>query len=199
MLLVLKMNKLKKCLSLFGTFFRIGAFTIGGGYAMLPLIQREVAEKRKWIDESVMLDIVAIAESTPGPIAVNLATFIGSTQGGFLGALVATLGIVLPSFVIILIIAAFVRNLMKYEVTKAILEAIRPTVVGMIFAVLLTMSALVLLGTKTIGTPLAPDYIGIALFLALLLLSFLYKKLLKKPPSPILIILLSAAVGMLVY
>ena len=186
-------------LELFWTFFCIGAMTFGGGYAMLPILQREVVDNKGWATEEELMDYYAIGQCTPGVIAVNLATFIGSTQGGFLGALVATLGIVLPSFVIILIIAAFVRNLMKYEVTKAILEAIRPTVVGMIFAVLLTMSALVLLGTKTIGTPLAPDYIGIALFLALLLLSFLYKKLLKKPPSPILIILLSAAVGMLVY
>lgn len=185
-------------LELFLAFLKIGAFSFGGGMSMISLMQ-DIVFSNGWLTEAELLQIVAIAESTPGPIAVNLATFIGSTQGGFLGALVATLGIVLPSFVIILIIAAFVHNLMKYEVTKAILEAIRPTVVGMIFAVLLTMSALVLLGTKTIGTPLAPDYIGIALFLALLLLSFLYKKFLKKPPSPILIIIISAAVGMLVY
>ena len=95
------MSKFKICLKLFATFFKIGAFTIGGGYAMLPLIQQEVAEKNKWIDESVMLDIVAIAESTPGPIAINTTTFVGTKTAGFWGAFSATLGTVLPSFLII--------------------------------------------------------------------------------------------------
>lgn len=185
-------------LELFLAFLKIGAFSFGGGMSMISLMQ-DVVFSNGWLSEAELLQIVAIAESTPGPIAVNLATFIGSTQGGFFGALVATLGIVLPSFIIILIIAVFVNNLMKFEVTKEILKAIRPTVVGMILAVLFTMSALVLLGTKSIGTPVTPDPVGIVLFLSLVLLSALYKKLVKKPPSPILIILISAAVGMLVY
>ena len=91
---------------LFFTFFRIGAFTFGGGYAMIPLIQREAAERRGWIDEAELLDVVAVAESTPGPIAVNAATYVGWRVGGFAGALLATLGVILPSFFIILFLSA---------------------------------------------------------------------------------------------
>ncbi len=100
-----KESKLYKIGLLFSTFFKIGAFTFGGGYAMIPLIQREIAEKRKWITEDDILDIIAIAESTPGPIAVNSATFVGYKVAGFWGAFVSTLGVVLPSFVIITVIA----------------------------------------------------------------------------------------------
>lgn len=95
-------ERLHRAGSLFGTFFKIGAFTFGGGYAMIPLIQREVVEKRRWMEQSDILDIVAIAESTPGPIAINTATFVGYRTGGLVGAGCATLGVVLPSFVIIL-------------------------------------------------------------------------------------------------
>ena len=185
-------------LELFLSFLKIGAFSFGGGMSMISLMQ-DVVFSNGWLTEGELLQIVAIAESTPGPIAVNLATFIGSTQGGFLGALAATLGIVLPSFVIILIIAAFVRNLMKYELTKEILAAIRPCVVGMIFAVLITMAALVLLGTKSIGSPIEPDIAGIVMFSCLILLSALYKRAFKKAPSPILVILICAVVGIFVY
>ena len=95
-------EKRSRALTLFLTFFKIGAFTFGGGYAMLPLIQREIVEKRKWITNDDILEVVAIAESTPGPIAVNSATFVGYRTGGFSGALLATLGVVLPSFAVIL-------------------------------------------------------------------------------------------------
>ena len=185
-------------LELFLAFLKIGAFSFGGGMSMISLMQ-DVVFSNGWLTEGELLQIVAIAESTPGPIAVNLATFIGSTQGGFIGALLATLGIVLPSFVIILIIAAFVKNLIKYELTKEILTAIRPCVVGMIFAVLVSMGALVLLGTKSIGTPMNLDFVGILLFFFVLLSSSLYKRLFKKAPSPILVILLCAVVGILAY
>ena len=96
------MNKLKRALKLFLAFFKIGAFTFGGGYAMIPLIQHEVTEKNKWITDDDMLEIVAISESTPGPIAVNSATFVGYRVCGVLGSVAATLGVVLPSFLIML-------------------------------------------------------------------------------------------------
>ena len=89
---------------LFLTFFKIGAFTFGGGYAMLPLIQEEVL-KKAWLSQQEIIDFIAVSESTPGPFAVNMATFIGSQTGGILGAVCATLGVVLPSFIIILIVA----------------------------------------------------------------------------------------------
>ncbi len=134
------MNKLKQCLSLFKTFFKIGAFTIGGGYAMLPLIQREVAEKRKWIDESVMLDIVAIAESTPGPIAINTATFVGTRVCGFWGAFSATLGTVLPSFVIISVLSQVLVKIMDYEVVRFAFNGIRAGVIALIVKALWGMA-----------------------------------------------------------
>ncbi len=134
------MNKFKKCLSLFGTFFQIGAFTIGGGYAMLPLIQREIAEKRKWIDESVMLDIVAIAESTPGPIAINTATFVGSRVAGFWGAFSATLGTVLPSFIIIVTLSKVLGMFMDVEAVRFAFNGIRAGVIALIVKALWSMA-----------------------------------------------------------
>ena len=126
------MSKLKMCLSLFATFFKIGAFTIGGGYAMLPLIQREVAEKRKWIEESTMFDIVAIAESTPGPIAINTATFVGTRACGFWGAFFATLGTVLPSFIIITCLSAVLDVAFEYKPVQYAFVGVRAAVIALI-------------------------------------------------------------------
>ena len=92
-------------LVLFWTFFKIGLFTFGGGYAMIPLIEKEIVEKKGWLDQSVASDMVAIAEATPGPIAVNMATFVGCQRCGVLGAFFATLGLIIPSFVIIIVIS----------------------------------------------------------------------------------------------
>ena len=97
------------CLKLFLTFFEIGLFTFGGGYAMISLI-REKALSFGWLTEEELLNMIAVSESTPGPIAVNMATFVGSAQGGLLGSLAATLGVVLPSFIIILLISALIRS-----------------------------------------------------------------------------------------
>ena len=96
-----KPNKFKQLLVLFLTFLKVGALTFGGGYAMIPIIQREVVEKRKWASEADILDILAISESTPGPISVNAATYIGFRVAGFWGSFFATLGLILPSFAII--------------------------------------------------------------------------------------------------
>lgn len=134
------MSKFRINLGLFGTFFKIGAFTIGGGYAMLPLIQREVAEKRKWIDESVMLDIVAIAESTPGPIAINTATFVGTRVAGFWGAFSATLGTVLPSFIIIAALSKILNVIIDIEPVKYAFNGIRAGVIALIVKALWGMA-----------------------------------------------------------
>ena len=109
---------MKKSLELFWIFFKIGLFTFGGGYAMIPQIKEVVIEKKKWISEEEMLDIIAIAESTPGPIAVNSATFIGYKQNKILGSLFATLGVILPSFIIIFIISLFFNNFLEYELVQ---------------------------------------------------------------------------------
>lgn len=134
------MKKFKMCLALFGTFFKIGAFTIGGGYAMLPLIQREVAEKRKWVDETTMLDIVAIAESTPGPIAINTATFVGIRAAGFWGAFSATLGTVLPSFIIITCLSFLLEHALEYEAVRFAFNGIRAGVIALIVKALWGMA-----------------------------------------------------------
>ena len=96
---------MNKNLDLFLTFMKIGAFTFGGGYAMIPLIQREICDNKQWLNEDDILEVVAIAESTPGPVAINAATFVGSQTAGTLGAVCATLGVVLPSFLIISLIS----------------------------------------------------------------------------------------------
>ena len=100
-----KKQGFKKAFQLFITFLKIGAFTFGGGYAMIPIIQKEVVEKNKWVTDDDILEIIAIAESTPGPIAINSATFIGYRTCGFWGSFFATLGVVIPSFLIIIVIA----------------------------------------------------------------------------------------------
>lgn len=121
-----------KLWQLFASFFRIGAFTFGGGYAMIPLIQTETVEKRGWISDEDILEIVAIAESTPGPIAINSATFVGYRVAGVAGALCATLGVVLPSFVIILIISYLLREFAQITAVKYAFEGIRAGVLALI-------------------------------------------------------------------
>ncbi len=110
---------------IFLTFFKIGLFTFGGGYAMIPLIQRETIEKRHWIESDEFLDILAIAESTPGPIAINCATYIGQKQKGFLGSVAATLGVVLPSFVIIVLISAFLLSFKENRLIAYAFQGVR--------------------------------------------------------------------------
>lgn len=122
----------KRLGQLFLTFFRIGAFTFGGGYAMIPLIQRETVETRGWIREEDILDIVAIAESTPGPIAINSATFVGYRVAGVRGAACATLGVVLPSFAIILLAAEVLELLLVYKPVQYAFAGIRAGVLALI-------------------------------------------------------------------
>lgn len=109
---------MKKLISLFWLFFKIGLFTFGGGYAMIPSIKEEIVEKRKYISNDELLDIIAIAESTPGPTAINLATYIGYKKDKFLGSLFATLGVILPSFIIIVIISIFYNYFMSIKAVK---------------------------------------------------------------------------------
>lgn len=118
---------------LFWNFLMIGALSFGGGYGMISLV-RETVLGHGWLTEGEFLSFIAVSESTPGPLAINMATFIGSSQGGFWGALCATLGVVLPSFVIILLVASVLQNLMKYAGVNAFLGGVRPCVVAMILA-----------------------------------------------------------------
>ena len=129
----------KKLWVLFWTFFKIGAFTFGGGYAMIPLIQREMAENKGWIKENDILDIIAISESTPGPIAVNSATFVGYQVAGVLGSFLATLGVVLPSFFIILIISLILKQFEQIKAVQYAFWGIRAGVLALIIKGFLTM------------------------------------------------------------
>ena len=125
--------------SLFATFFKIGAFTFGGGYAMIPLIQKEAVERHGWITDEDILEIIAIAESTPGPIAINAATFVGYRTCGFLGALLATLGVVLPSFGVILSISYLLREFQQIKAVQYAFNGIRAGVLALLVKALWTM------------------------------------------------------------
>jgi chromate transporter len=124
---------------LFLTFLKIGAFTFGGGYAMIPLIQKETVEKKKWISDRDILDVVAIAESTPGPIAINSATFVGYQVAGFWGAFFATLGVALPSFVIILLISYVLRQFESIQIVKYAFNGVRAGVLALIIRAMISM------------------------------------------------------------
>lgn len=185
-------------LTLFFTFLQIGTFSFGGGYGMISLM-REKALMHGFLTEEELLNMIAVAESTPGPIAVNMATFVGASQGGILGAALATLGVVLPSFIIILLIAALMRNFLKYKGVQAFLSGIRPCVVGLILATAITMLLSTVLGFSVIGDTLAVDLRGVIIFSVLIAIALIGKLLFRKKLSPIIMILISAGLGMLMY
>ena len=179
-------------LELFWTFFMIGAFTFGGGYAMLPLIQEQVTA-RGWIDSESLINFVAVSESTPGPFAVNMATYVGSEMGGVLGSACATLGVVLPSFVIILIVAKCYDKFRESKVVKGCMTGLKPAVVGLIGGAVLSVAMTVFfpagLSLAVFANP--SFYISAAIFVLMLVLAF-------KKVHPIILICLSAAIGIAV-
>ena len=185
-------------LDLFLTFLKIGAVSFGGGYGMISLI-REDCLSRGWLTEGELLNFIAVAESTPGPIAVNMATFVGSSEGGLLGALLATLGVVLPSFVIILIIAALLSMLLKYEPVQAVLGGLRPAVIALILGTAATMMLSVLIGLSSINQTPEVDIFAIIIFALVAITALVYKRINKKSISPIILILISGVLGVLFY
>ena len=140
---------------LFAAFFRIGAFTIGGGYAMIPLIQKEVVDNKHWLEEREFIDMLAMAQSAPGVIAINTAIFVGYKVKGFKGSLITTLGSALPSFLIILLIAIVFTDFRDNAVVARIFKGIRPAVVALIAAPLYNMSKAAGINRKTIVIPVA--------------------------------------------
>lgn len=132
-------NKIVSVLKLFLTFLKVGAFTFGGGYAMIPIIQKETVEKRKWVNNNDILDILAISESTPGPISVNAATYIGFKVAGFWGSFFATLGLVIPSFVIIYIISFFYKTFMSWSIVQAAFKGLSVGVIILLFSAVLKL------------------------------------------------------------
>ena len=184
--------------TLFLNFLMIGAVSFGGGYGMISIV-RETVLSHGWLTESEFLSFVAVSESTPGPLAVNMATFVGASQGGLLGSLLATLGVVLPSFVIILLIAAILKNLMKYAGVTAFLSGVRPCVVAMILATALSMALSTLLGFVSLQGGLHPDARALGVFGVLAAVHFVWKARRKKSPPPIAMIALSAVLGIVFW
>lgn len=186
-------------LELFLTCFKVGLFTIGGGAAIIPMLQQEVVAKG-WISMEEVLTYIAISESTPGPIAINMATFVGSSQAGFLGAFCATLGMVMPSFIIILVIAKFFSRFAENKYIKTVLVSVRPFVVGMILSAGLYL-ALSAIGISSLESIKNTDFtsisglLGVILTALLALIMFVYKKIFKKPVPVITFIAISAVVG----
>lgn len=186
-------------LQLFFTFFKIGAFTFGGGYAMLPLIQKEVVSLG-WMTNETILNFIAVSESTPGPFAINMATYVGQAMGGtyglwgnLLGAFSATLGVVLPSFIIILLVARFFEKFKESTVVKGCMTGLKPAVIGMIGAAVVSNGATVFFPVGfSFATFLTVEFISAAVIFALALILAL------KKAHPILIILLSAVLGIAV-
>ncbi len=185
-------------LELFLTFLKVGAVSFGGGYGMISLLTEEIVA-RGWMTEAEFMNFIAVAESTPGPIAINMATFVGASQGGFFGAVLATLGVVLPAFIIILLIASVVKGLLKFAGVNAFLLGIRPVVIGLIAATGVTMAISVICGVSVIGDAFIFDWRAAIIFATVAASAFAYKKIRKKQISAIILILISAALGMLLY
>lgn len=176
-------------LELFLTFFKIGLFTFGGGYAMLPLIQEEVLA-HKWMEVEEIINFIAVSESTPGPFAINCATYVGMETGGFFGAVCATLGVVLPSFAVILFVAKFYKQFKESKIVSAVMTGLRPAVIGLIGSALVSMAITVFLpGGFDFGSIVLSDFF-VSLAITAIMTVLVFKKV-----HPIIIILLSAGLG----
>lgn len=145
---------MKKYWELFAIFFKIGAFTFGGGYAMIPLIRNEIVQKKVWMSDEEFMDMLAIAQSMPGPIALNTALFVGNKNLGFKGSLFSGLGIILPSFIVILLIAIVFTQFKDNSIVERIFKGIRPAVVALIASPLLGLSKSAGINWKNIWIPL---------------------------------------------
>ena len=182
-------------LQLFFEFFKIGLFCFGGAFGMIPLIEETVL-KYGWLTETQFYDFIGVCESTPGPIAVNMATYIGATQGGFLGSIVATLGVAMPSFLIILLVASVLKRLTDHPYFKAFLGGVKPVVAALI------LSTGVILLAKNVGyrstSSFQPQYASILIFALLVGIYFFTQRVLKKKMPSVLLILLSAGLGIVV-
>ena len=185
-------------LILFLEFLKIGVFTFGGGYAMIPLV-KEAVLKHGWMNEETFLNMIGVSEVTPGPIAINMATYVGSTQGGFLGALLCTLGVVLPSFIIMLLISILLKKYMKNKYVQSALGGIKFVAIALIAASALTIAADVLFPYSIDGGfSMSVNLVAIKMLVIIAASYFLLKILLKKKPGPISVILMSAIVGLII-
>lgn len=179
-------------LTLFLEFFKIGLFCFGGAFGMIPLIEETVLAYG-WLTESEFFDLIGVCESTPGPIAVNMATYIGSVQGGIFGSIAATLGVVTPSFIIILIVASVLKGLTQNRFFKGFIQGVKPVITALI------LSTGVLLLAKSfgfmVGESFSPDYVSVIIFAMLVGIYFLFRKLFGKKIGSVTLIAVSAVFG----
>lgn len=185
-------------LELFLNFLLIGAVTFGGGYAMIPLIQ-DIVVGKGWLTAEELLNFIAISESTPGPFAVNIATYIGSKMCGLGGAIITTIGVILPAFLIIILVVSIMKNLLKYKPVNTFLIGVRPTINGVLFGTAITMVLLSVFGVESVVKTTPIDYRSIMIFAIIALIYIVTHKLKKKSPSPILLIIISACLGMVLF
>ncbi len=183
-------------LELFLTFLKIGAVSFGGGYGMISLV-REEAITNGWLTSDEFINMIAVAESTPGPIAINMATFIGAKEYGIIGSALATLGVVLPAFLIILTISALIKNFIKYKGVQAFLGGVQPCVMALILSTAFTMMLSSLFGIEEIGDALSFNIVGLIVLPLIILIAQLWKKFKNKKISPILLIIISATLGII--
>lgn len=182
-------------LDLFLGFLKVGCFAFGGAYGAIPLI-RDVVMSYGWLSDEMLTYMIAVSESTPGPIMVNLATYIGSSQAGFLGAVIATLAVVLPSFLIILLVTVLLKTALKNKYVQAVLRSLKPCVIGIVLA-----TGIYMVFGNCFGAISAIQINLQAIILTAILVAsmFGYRHFAKKKLSPILLIVLSAIAGMAVY
>jgi len=182
-------------LDLFLGFFKVGCFAFGGAYGAIPLI-RDVVMSYGWLSDEMLTYMIAVSESTPGPIMVNLATYVGSSQAGFFGSMIATLAVVLPSFLIILLVTALLKTALKNKYLQAVLRGLKPCVIGIVLATGIYMA----LG-NCFGTVSAIKVNLQAIIITTLLVAsmFGYKHLAKQKISPIGLIVLSAIFGIIIF
>ena len=182
-------------LRLFWNFFKVSCFTFGGAYGAIPLI-RDMVLGNGWISEERFAYMIAVSESTPGPIMVNMATYIGSDQAGFWGSLVATVGVVLPAYLVILLIVCILKNAIKNRYVQAVLQGLKPCVTGSVLATGLYM---VIRNTLPLSGGIHIDLPGLIITAIAAALMLLFPRLTKKKLSPILLIFVCGILGIVVY
>ena len=181
-------------LDLFLGFLKVGCFAFGGAYGAIPLI-RDVVTSYGWLTDEALTYMIAVSESTPGPIMVNLATYVGSSQAGILGAIIATAAVVLPSFIIILLITALLTAVIKNKYVQAVLRGLKPCVIGIVLA---TGVFMVLRNCFGMITDISIDFRAIIITAILVAAMFGYRFMLKKKLSPIMLIAISAVLGIII-
>lgn len=174
-------------------FLKVGCFSFGGAYAAIPLI-RDVVLSYGWLNEENLTYLIAVSESTPGPIMINLATFVGSTQAGFWGSVIATVAVVLPSFFAILILMAVLTSALKNAYVQVVLQGLKPSIIGIILATGIYMT-----GKNSFSGGSAIDLKSLSITVLLAAAMLGYKRFFRKQLSPILLIVCSACLGMIVY